>query len=243
MSTTATNPISIPPTPVPTKPRRRKPGRAVRIPNVPWEMYEELLDVFAEKPIIRMAYDNEELEIMVPSLDHDFSDRILAAFIPILTEECGLPLRPGGSTTLKLKKSLKGIEGDDIFWIANAAKLAGVKDLNLTIHPPPDLALEVDVSRSSMNRLKIYAKLGVPEVWRLDGDELTFYVLTGKKYQAVARSQTFPILAPGDVIPFLKQARDAGDQQPVYRAFRAWVKQRVAATTATATIPPPPTTP
>ena len=175
---------------------------------------------------------------MVPSLDHDFGDRFLATLIPILTEELGLPVRPGGSTTMRKKKKLKGIEADDIFWIANAARLAGVRDLDLAVHPPPDLALEVDVSRSSMNRLKVYARLGVPEVWRLEGDALTFHVLVGKQYQTVAHSRSFPLITPDDLLPFVRQARAAGDQTPVYQAFRAWVKQRLAAPPAPPSAPP-----
>jgi Uma2 family endonuclease len=196
---------------------------------------EELLKVFAPKRGVRLTYDNEDLEIMVPSLEHDFADRFLAMLIPILTEEFGLPMRPGGSATMRKKKNLKGIEADDIFWIANAAKLAGVKELDLNVLPPPDLAIEVDVSRSSMNRLKIYAKLGVPEVWRLDGDSLVFYTLVGKKYQAMSHSRTFPVVASDDLIPFVQQARSSGDLTPICRAFRAWAKQRVA--------PPPPAAP
>lgn len=211
---------------VTTKPRRRKPGHAVRIPNVSWKMYEELVKAFEEKRGVRLTYSNEELEIMVPSFDHDRGDRIIAMFIPILAEELGVPICPGGSTTMKLKKSLKGIEADDIFWLANAVKMAGVRDLDLTIHPPPDLAIEVDVSRSSMNRLKIYRKLGIPEVWRLAGDTLTFHVLSGKKYQVVSHSRSFPLIASEDLMTFVGQARAAGDQTPIYRAFRAWVKQR-----------------
>src|ERR1700742_3667374 len=95
-----------PTTPAPTPqsaatPRRRRPRRSVVLHCVPWEMYTKLLDVFAEKRNVMLAYDNEELEIMVPSLDHDFGDRTLAALIPILAEELGVPFRPGGQTTLK----------------------------------------------------------------------------------------------------------------------------------------------
>ncbi len=211
-----------------TKPRRRKQGRSVVIHCVPWDMYAKLLRAFADKRNVRLAYDNEELEIMVPSLEHDFGDRSLAAFIPILAEEFGLPFRPGGQTTLRRRKKLKGIEGDDVFWIANAPRLAGVKQLDLRIHPPPDLAIEVDVSHSSLNRLRIYAALGVPEVWRLEGDSLTFHMLSGNRYAISTRSLSFPLIAPGELIPFIHQARAAGDQTPVYRDFRAWVKQRAA---------------
>lgn len=208
--------------------RRRKPGRAVRIANVPWDMYENVLKAFDGKRNLKLTYDRGELEIMVPSIDHDFSDRILAAFVPILAEELGVPVLPGGSTTLRLKKALKGIEAADIFWLANAAKLAGVRDLDLTVHTPPDLAIEVDVSRSSMKRLAIYRKLGVPEVWRLKGDTLTFHVLSGKKFQVVPKSRSFPLVAAADLIAFVKQGRDAGDQTPLYRAVRAWARQLAA---------------
>jgi Uma2 family endonuclease len=227
MSTiTPTTPPATTPPPV-AKPRRKR-GRAVRISNVSWDDYEKLTEVFAERPALRLTYDNEELEIMVPSLGHDFGDRFLADLVPVLTRAFKLPYRPGGSVTMKLKKKLKGIEGDDVFWLANAARLAGVTDLDLTIHPPPDLAIEVDVSHSSMNRLRIYAKIRVPEVWRLDGDTLTFHVLVGKKYEVRSHSLTFPLVTPDDLMVFVKQARTAGDQLPIIDAFQAWLQQRIA---------------
>ena len=219
---TPTTPPAAPP------PRRPAPGRAVRIANVPWDMYEGVLKAFEGKRGIRLTYDRGELEIMVPSFDHDRGDRLLAMFVPILAEELGVPVLPSGSTTLRLKKVLKGIEADDIFWLASAAKLAGVRDLDLTVHPPPDLAIEVDVSRSSMKRLAIYRKLGVPEVWRLKGDSLTFHVLSGKKFEVVPKSRSFPLVAAADLVTFVKRGREAGDQTPLYRAVRAWARQLAA---------------
>jgi Uma2 family endonuclease len=212
----------------------------VRISNVSWDEYEKLTEVFAERPALRLTYDNGELEIMVPSLGHDFGDRFLALLVPILARGFRLPFRPGGSVTMRSKKKLKGIEGDDVFWLANAAKLAGVRDLDLMIHPPPDLALDVDVSHSSMNRLRIYARLGVPEVWRLDGDTLTFHVLVGKKYEGRTHSLAFPLITPADLMVFVQQGRSAGDQIPICDAFQAWLQQCIAAPAAS---PPPPTSP
>jgi Uma2 family endonuclease len=228
MSTTMTE--AVPSSTQPAKPRRRKPGRAVVLQCVPWEMYSKLLAAFGDKPNVRLAYDNEVLEIMVPSLEHDFGNWSLASLVPILAEEFALPFRGGGRTTMRLKKPLKGIEADDIFWLANAAKLAGVRQLDLKIHPPPDLAIEVDVSRSSMNRFRIYARLKVPELWRLDGDTITFYTLIGKRYVEATHSRSFPLIAPADLIPVVLKARIAGDQTPVMREFRLWVRQRIAAT-------------
>jgi Uma2 family endonuclease len=237
MSTITTNAT---PAPAPAAwPRRRKPGRAVVIHNVNWETYEELLKVFEDRPRLRLTYDRGDLEIMVPSAEHEKDGEFLGVMIMILTQELGLPIQFGGSTTMKRKSMKKGLEPDKCFWIANAAKVAGMRQLDLKIHPPPDLAFEVDVTRSSLDRFGIYRALGVPELWRLDGDDLRFHVLgADKKYTEVATSATFPGIAPADLMIFVKQSRTAVDQNMPAMAFRNWVKQRVAAAS-----PPPPATP
>ncbi len=209
----------------PVRPPRRR--QCLRLSDIDWRTYSRLLRAFAERPGVRLTYDRGELEIMSPSLEHDDDSRIFVLFVGALTEELGLPLKQGGSTTLRRQLRRRGIEADESFWIANAPRMAGVRRLNLRRHPPPDLCIEVDVSRSSMNRLGIYASLGVPEVWRLDGDVLTFYVLDpGGAYATAAASRAFPILAPADLLGFLQQARQAGDQNPVLKQFRDWVRQR-----------------
>jgi len=225
MSTT-TDPVPV----VATTPRRRKPGHAVRIPNVPWEMYEQLLKAFSQKRNLKLTYDEGVLEIMVPSQEHEKDGEFLARMIVILTEEFGLPIQHGGSTTLKRKKMKKGLEPDKCFWITNAAKLAGVKQLDLNIHPPPDLAIEVDVTRSSLDRFGIYRTLGVGELWRLDGDDLQFNTLgADQKYTQVSSSSVFPSITPDELLTFVKQARNSLNQNVPAANFRAWVKQRVAA--------------
>src|SRR5205807_6349714 len=110
---------------------------------------------------------------------------------------------------------------------ANAHRMAGIRDLDLRRDPPPDLAIEVDVSYSTLNRLSIYAALKVPEVWRLDEDDLSFHVLESRAtYRISPTSESFPLVTPADLLGFLQKARAAGDQNPVLREFRAWVRQR-----------------
>ena len=219
-----------PPTPTPAKPRRKKPGRCVLLHNVDWGMYTQLLDAFADKRGVKLAYDRGELEIMAPSLEHEDDAYHLGLFVDTLAEEIGLPLRRGGSVTVRRKKLKKGIESDRCFWIANAAKIEGVRQLDLKIHPPPDLAIEVDVTSSSLDKIGIYTKLGVPELWRLEGDELRFHRLgADQKYAEIPSSTAFPGITPADLMTFLKQARGAADQTIASKAFRAWVKQRIAA--------------
>jgi Uma2 family endonuclease len=165
---------------------------------------------------------------MSPRLKFD-DGRLLGVMVFVLTEELGLPLKHGGSTTLRRKLKQRGIEADECFWIANAHRMAGRRRLDLRTDPPPDLAIEVDVTHSSLNRFAIYAALGLPEVWRVDGNTMSFYVLgTGPTYTTAAVSPTFPLVTPADLLNFLQQGRQAGDENAVLRQFRAWIRQRAA---------------
>jgi Uma2 family endonuclease len=217
---------------------QRPPTRqTLRLSNVDWKTYSRLLRIFAEHRGVRLAYDRGELEIMSPSMEHDRDGRFLGRLVIALTEELGLPILSAGSTTLRRRLRRRGIEADECYWIANAHRMAGRRQLDLRRDPPPDLAIEVDVSHSSLDRLSIYAALGVPEVWRLDGDQLTFNVRAGRRYSPAATSQAFPLVGATDLVGFLQQARQAGDENPVVRGFRDWVRQRRAAAG------PPPTNP
>src|SRR4051794_17389600 len=157
--------------------RRRLSGGRLRLSYVPWRMYTRLLRAFEDRPRWKLTYDGGELEIMSPSLQHDDDGVFLGRMVFILTEELGLPVHGGGSTTLKRQLMQKGLEPDECFWIVHAPQMAGVRRLDLRIHPPPDLAIEIDVTHSSLNRMGIYAAVGVPEVWRLDDHVVTFQVL------------------------------------------------------------------
>ena len=204
-----------------------EPGRSLRLSNVDWPTYTALLRIFAERPGVRLTYDRGELEIMSPVLEHDLDGRFLARLVVTLTEELGLPIVAGGSVTMRRRRRGRGIEADESFWIANAPRMAGRRRLNLRTDPPPDLSVEIDVTHSSLDRLGIYAALGVPEVWRLEGDVLTFYHLGADgTYSAAPASRSFPLVRPADLMPFVQQARQAGDENAVIRLFRDWARQR-----------------
>lgn len=215
------------------KPRPKKPGRCVLLHNVDWTMYEKVLEAFLGHRNARLTYDRGALEIMAPSLEHEADGWFLGQMIYVLADECGLALIPGGSTTLHRKLEKRGIEPDNCFWLKATGKLAGVKRLNLDIHPPPDLAVEADVTHSSLKRFGICAALKIPEVWRIEGDELRFHVLGPKKqFAESATSWAFPLFGPADLLPWVQQLRVTENVLPLMRDFRAWVKQRVAPPTA-----------
>jgi Uma2 family endonuclease len=215
--------------PAPTSaasPRRKK--RAFRLHAVDWRMYSRLLRTFEDRPRVRITYDRGELELMVTSSEHEGDSAVLALLIAELARAFKLDLRSGGSVTMKRKRMKKGLEPDKCFWLANAAKMAGVKRLDLKIHPPPDLALEVDVTRSSLDRFAIYAALGLPELWHLEGDALTFHALNGRAYATAPESASFPGVTATEVMPFVIRARTAVSELSVIDEFRKWLETKLA---------------
>jgi Uma2 family endonuclease len=204
----------------PAKPQR------LLLRGIDWQTYSRLLRAFAVHRSVRLTYDRGNLEIMSPLLVHDKGAEFLGRLVLILTEELGLPLLAGGSTTLRRRKLRRGLEPDRCYWITHEPQMRGKDDLDLRKDPPPDLALEVDVTSSSLNRMGIYAALGVPEIWRLEGQALTFYALgTNRQYASVAHSPTFRFVKPADLLRFLA-LRATRDDTTVARQFRAWVRRK-----------------
>ena len=203
------------------------PGRWIRLSHIDWQTYTRLLHTFAERPGIRLTYDRGVLEIMAPLLAHDGDSWFVNRLVITLSEELALALVGGGSTTLRRRLRRRGIEADECYWIANAHQMRGVRNLNLRRDPPPDLAVEIDVTHSSLNRMSIYAALQVPEVWRLAANVLTFHVLdaTGQ-YVESAVSRSFPLVTPADLLGFIQRARAEADSNPIIRDFRDWIRQR-----------------
>jgi Uma2 family endonuclease len=208
---------------VPTLP----PGQWLLLSDVDWETYTRLLRAFAESPGVRLTYDRGELEIMAPLLRHDDDARFLGDVVHLVTLELGLPLHRGGSVTMRRRRKQRGIESDECFWIGNAHRMQGRRNLDLRRDPPPDLAIESDVTQSSLDRFGIYAVLRVPEIWRLTGrDALTFHVLGADgQYEIADNSLAIPLLTPAKVMEFLQLAREAVDQNSVSKQVIDWVRQ------------------
>jgi Uma2 family endonuclease len=194
--------------------------------GVAWDEYTRLLRAFAERPSVRLTYDRGVLEIMTPLFRHDHPARFIGRMITALTEELDLPIACGGSTTLRRRPRKRGLEPDECFWIANEPRVRSLERLNLRTDPPPDLAVEIDVTSSSLNRMAIYAALGVPEVWRLDAAGLTFHLLQADStYGPATLSRSFPSVSAADISHFLALLGKQ-EENELLRQFRTWVRQR-----------------
>jgi len=208
--------------------RKARPQRLV-LYGVSWDEYSRMLRAFADRPGFRLTYDRGTLEIMSPLFEHENSADLLGLFVLVLTEELGLPRKAGRSTTFRRRRMRRGLEPDHSWWIAHEPQVRGKMRIDLRVDPPPDLALEVDVTHRSIDRMKIYAKLGVPEVWRLSGSGLAFQVLQPNgRYAEQPHSLAFPPFTPADMTAHLA-LRAQHDENEVVRRFREFVRQRLAA--------------
>ncbi len=203
------------------------PGDAVLIfSNVSWEDYENILEDLQDRPGLRIAYDEGTLEIMTVSSEHeDYADFILR-LAGALSEELDIKLETRGSTTWKRKKLRKGLEPDNCFYIANAQRIIGRRKIDLETDPPPDVAVEVEITRESLSKFPIYAALGIPEIWRYDGNQVEMYERTADlRYVEIAESRFFPALTASILAQFLELSKTVG-QSDALKAFRQQIRSR-----------------
>lgn len=166
--------------------------QTVILHNVSWELYEHLLAEHEDVCNPRFAYDRGVLQIMVTSFEHEQLNRLIADIFAAIADELGVDYINAGSTTFSRRDLEQGFEPDTSFYIQNAGRVRGKKRIDLTEDPPPDLVIEVDITHSSLNKFPVFAGLGIPEVWRNDGKELTIFKLDGETYNAHAGSGTLP---------------------------------------------------
>ncbi len=193
------------------------------LPNVPWAEYEYLLSQITDSSSIRLSYDQGRLEIMTLSPRHESLKVLFSHLLSVLTDELNLGFISLGSMTFKLPAAARGTEPDDCFYIRRAALVEDNETIDLAIDPAPDLVVEIDLSHPSLNKLPIYASLGVTEVWIYDGQEMRFYLLAEADYEEILTSDLFPFLTPSDLTNFLVPSK-LRDINKMKNAFREWVQ-------------------
>ncbi len=204
---------------------RVSPGGQLLMTDVSWRMYEQLLEEYAEKPGVRINYSQGVLEVMVPLPEHEANKVMIGDLVKVLMEEQDLDFWSLGSTTFKNEVMQQGVEADDCFYIENEAAIRGKKRIDLTVDPPPDLAIEIDITARTL--FNNYQALGVRELWRFDGTTLEINVLQGGQYVQMSESPHFPGLPLCEVIPqYLEQSKVEGRNKAI-KAFRAWVRGRI----------------
>ncbi|HLX61089.1 MAG TPA: Uma2 family endonuclease [Planctomycetota bacterium] len=176
--------------------------------GVSWSTYKALLNDLGDSRACRLAFDSGDLEIMSPHFKHGRSEFTLGQMVVVLVEEFGLDCVPGASLTCEREDIEKAIEPDGCFYIQHANDVADCEKIDLAIHPPPDLMIEVDISTNSSRKLAICAALGVPEHWLYNGSALEIRLLKSGRYIVSEESAVFPGIPLSKIIAeFLKPRR------------------------------------
>jgi Uma2 family endonuclease len=195
--------------------------------SIPWRQYEAVLQAFPEQPGLRITYIDGRLTLLSPTHRHDWHEKAMCHLVIAIANALGIEWEAAGHTTYRLEGLAAGVEGDDTFYFgANAERMRGVQEIDLTTQPPPDLAIEVEVTHPADSAVAAWGRIGVPEVWRLDVDRrtLTFGLRRADgTYPPSPRSAAFPELEPNDVLAQLQMALQIGSSR-WFAQLDGWVR-------------------
>lgn len=195
--------------------------------GVKWAGYEKILEGIGDSHV-RITYDRGALELMSPLPIHEVYKCLFLRLFDAMGIELGIAFRALGSTTFRREDLERGLEPDQCFYFASRTRVHNWRTLDLSVDPPPDLAIEVDVTNSCLDRMGIYAALGVPELWRLDGETLQVYYRNEEGvYEPRPHSPTFPFLELAEFLSFVRQIPDVEDDMGLLRLMHSWVRDRV----------------
>jgi Uma2 family endonuclease len=200
-------------------------GQSTVLHEIDWQQFESILQDLGDKRRSRIAYLNGVLEIALPLPEREKIKVLIRDFVQVLMDKMEIDFEGFGSTTFKRVDKLAGLEPDDCFYIQNNVAMRGIRKLDMTIDPPPDLAIEVDVT--SKTKFDVYRVLGVPELWLYD-QTLKIYILRDGEYVESELSPIFGDIPIRDVIPqFLEMSLSQG-RSTAMKAFRVWMQENLS---------------
>lgn len=206
----------------PTDPEQR-----IDLFGIGWDRYVAITDAMGEQRGVKCIYLDGRLTLLTPSRKHDWHAERLAELFKAVSTGLGILWEDSGSATYRLKGKGSGVEGDKIFYVGtNAERMLGPRNIDLTSQPPPDVAIEVEVSHHADEVMQIYGRLEVPEVWRFDVEAMTFGFWVRREdgtYSLSGHSLAFPILQPADVLAQMRRAEELGAARWCEQ-LRDWVR-------------------
>jgi Uma2 family endonuclease len=172
--------------------------------GIPWSLYEAQLAVRGEAVVPRIAYLEGTLELMSPSKDHERIKSYLGRLLEAYALERGIDLSPYGAWTLKSAPQESGAEPDECYIVGGDQA-----------RESPHLAIEVVWTSGGVDKLEIYRRLGIGEVWTWRDGRIEVHVLRDNRYVESDRSALFPDLDLPRLASFL-------DRPTVLQAVRAF---------------------
>ena len=198
------------------------PDAVVIFHGATWDDYEHLLEEVGEASGLRISYNDGDLEVMTVSTEHERYADFIKRMVSALSIRMRINILFFGSSTMKKSKRHKGKEPDASFYVQTAETLGNRIHLDFEVDPPPDIAVEIDIHHDSRRKFPIYVALGVPELWRYDGEQLTIHLLQENDYVTQDTSLALPMLTSAVLTEFLRRMREEGEL-PAILAFDEWL--------------------
>ena len=200
------------------------PGSRVILCDVDWEEYEAIIERLGDDSHLRISYCDGRLEVMSPSTPHEKYKNLINALVRAIGYELEIDIVSFGSFTMTVDRLRKGAEADDCFYIQHASAMIGRDQLEPGVDPPPDLVVEIDLTRDSRKTFGIYASFGIPEIWRHDGRKLSVFQLTDGAYTLSESSGCFPHLTSAQLADLL--AGVSSDTHESWKALHEWLRAK-----------------
>jgi len=188
---------------LPLKSLSLTPGSCLTLEGLSWAEFEEIQAAYDERSGIRVAFCDGTLELVSPLPAHERPHCIISDIVKALLDAQERDWEDFGASTLRREKHLAGVEPDKGLYIQNAERVRSNMRLDLEIDPPPDLAIESDLTSKTM--LAAYERLQVPELWIFEDGDLRINLLKDGKYRESETSLIFPDIDIREIIPRLLQ--------------------------------------
>ncbi|HLF83435.1 MAG TPA: Uma2 family endonuclease [Blastocatellia bacterium] len=202
---------------------------ALTFRDVSWDEYEELLEQVGEAPGLRISYDNGSLHVMTISAEHEKYSEFIKSLMAGIRLRLQINILAFGSATMRKPKRSAGHEPDASFYVQTASLIGNRIQLDFETDPPPDIVVEIDVHHDSRPRFPVYARLGVHEIWRYDGQAMTIHHLSeerdGPSYVAGDTSAALPMLSATLLTEMIERMRRDGELSALL-AFDEWLQSR-----------------
>jgi Uma2 family endonuclease len=209
--------------PLPTRASDPFATQRFTLQNVSWDVYEAILNGLGEQRVY-LTYNRGALELMSPSPRHEKFGSLVARLVQMYTHVARIPLFSLGQTTWRRRDLERGLEPDQCFYIQHESQMRHKESIDLSVDPPPDLAIEIDLSSSSVGKEDVYAGLGLPELWRYEDGRIIVTLLQDGEYRPVERSRALPNLPIVELNRFFNMRQSMGETELVH-AFADWVGQ------------------
>jgi Uma2 family endonuclease len=186
--------------------------------NIAWGTYAALSEQ-RHGSVPRMTYDEGVLEMMSPMREHENIGCLIGRIVEAYSEVRGIEIISVASMTVKCASLAKGFEPDESYYVTHAAQVLSQTEMDFEVDPPPDLVVEIEMTSSAIEKLKFFAAMNVPEVWRHNGELLRMYRLENAEYREIDCSVELPGLDAQRINEIVLRRNSVGETKLI-REFR-----------------------